>query len=236
MSERNLDDYRSDGAFTGPLDQETFRALLFNSFLHQQDRLRASRREGERLAAIAETRRIVGEAADLATALSLVAARALEITGSTGAAIAVSAQGQMTCWATSGPTAPPLGTPLPLGSGLSGECLRSRCTLRCDDAASDPRVNRDACARLGGVGSMLLVPLRRGNSAIGILEVFSTRPHAFDEADEHALELVALIASAAVNDLAEHDSGTSVSRGVGTGVRPVASSSFRCDQSRLSTP
>ena len=223
MSEQNLDDYRSDGAFTGALDQETFRALLFNSFLHQQDRLRAGRREGERLAAIAETRRIVGEAGDLGTALSLVAARALEITGSTGAAIAIGAQGQMSCQATSGPTAPPLGAPLGLDSGLSGECLRSRRTLRCDDAGNDPHVNREACARLGGVGSMLLVPLRRGNFAIGILEVFSTRPHAFDEADEHALELVALIASAAVNDLAGNNSGTCVSRSVGTGVRPVAS-------------
>jgi len=223
MSEQNLDDSRCDGAFTGPLNQETFRALLFNSFLHQQVRLRASRREGERLAAIAETRRAVADAGDLATALNLVAARALEITGSTGAAIAVNASGQMTCWATSGPTAPPLGAPLALGSGLSGECLRSRRTLRCDDAASDPRVNREACARLGGVGSMLLVPLRRGNSAIGILEVFSTRPHAFDEADEHALELLALVASAAVTDLAANDPVTRVSRSVGTAVRPVAS-------------
>jgi len=70
---------------------------------------------------------------------------------------------------------------------------------------------------------MLLVPLRRGNSAIGILEVFSTRPHAFDEADEHALELLALIAGAAVTDLAGNDPVTRVSRSVGTGVRPLAS-------------
>lgn len=223
MSEQELDDYRSDGAFTGPLDQETFRALLFNSFLHQQDRLRASRREGERLAAIAETRRAAGAARDLAAALNLVAARALEITGSTGAAIAIGAQGQMTCRATSGPTAPPLGAPLGLDSGLSGECLRSRRTLRCDDAGSDPRVNREACARLGGVGSMLLVPLRWGNSAIGILEVFSTRTRGFDDSDEHALELLALVASAAATDLAINDAGPRVSRTVGANLRSIAS-------------
>ena len=222
MSEEDFNDYRSDGAFTGPLDQETFRALLFNSFLHQQDRLRAGRREGELLAAIAETRRAAGEARDLATALNLVAARALEITGSTGAAIAIGAQGQMTCRATSGPTAPPLGAPLGFDSGLSGECLRRRRTLRCDDAGNDPRVNREACVRLGGVGSMLLVPLRRGSSAIGILEVFSTRPRAFDATDEHALELLALITSAAVADLAGNDAGSRVSRSVAN-VRAAAS-------------
>ena len=212
MSKRDIEDSRSDGAFTGSLDQETFRALLFNSFLHQQNRLRANRREGQRLAAIAETRRAVAETSDLRAALNLVAARAVEITASTGAAIAIGAQEQMTCWAMSGPTAPPLGAPLPLDSGLSGECLRSRRTLRCDDSGNDPRVNREACARLGGVGSMLLVPLYRGNYAIGILEVFSTKARAFDEGDEHALELLAAIASVAVADSVENRTSPRVSR------------------------
>ena len=212
MSKRDIEDSRSDGAFTGSLDQETFRALLFNSFLHQQNRLRANRREGQRLAAIAETRRAVAETSDLRAALNLVAARAVEITASTGAAIATGAQEQMTCWAMSGPTAPPLGAPLPLDSGLSGECLRSRRTLRCDDSGNDPRVNHEACARLGGVGSMLLVPLYRGNNSIGILEVFSTKPHAFDESDEHALELLAAIASVAVADSVENRASPRVSR------------------------
>ena len=212
MSKRDIEDSRSDGAFTGSLDQETFRALLFNSFLHQQNRLRANRREGQRLAAIAETRRAVAETSDLRAALNLVAARAVEITASTGAAIAIGAQEQMTCWAMSGPTAPPLGAPLPLDSGLSGECLRSRRTLRCDDSGNDPRVNREACARLGGVGSMLLVPLYRGNYAIGILEVFSTKARAFDESDEHALELLAAIASVAVADSVENRASPRVSR------------------------
>jgi GAF domain-containing protein len=224
MSESNLNrGPRSDGAFTGPLDQETFRALLFNSFVHQQNRLHMSRREGERLAAIAETCRAVAQCCDLRAALNLVAARALEITGSTGAAIAIGAQEQMTCWAMSGPTAPPLGTPLPLDSGLSGECLRSRRTLRCDDTESDPRVNREACAHLGGVGSMLLVPLLRRNAAIGVLEVFSTRPRAFDDTEEHVLELLAVIASAALADIAGNEAATRVSRSPAASVR-IASS------------
>jgi GAF domain-containing protein len=224
MPEESLDDFiRSDGAFTGPLDQETFRALLFNSFLHQQDRLRAGRQEGQRLAAIAKTRRAVAESGDLRLALHLVAGRAVEITGSTGAAIAIGVHEQMTCWAMSGPTAPPLGAPLALDSGLSGECLRSRRTLRCDDASSDPRVNREACTRLGGVGSMLLVPLCQGSSVVGILEVFSTRPRAFDDSDEHALELLALIASAAVVDFVASEATPRVSRGVGVSARVVPS-------------
>ena len=220
MSESSLNNaFRSDGAFTGQLDQETFRALLFNSFLHQQGRLRRNRREGERLAAIAEISRAVSKAGDLRTALSLVAAGAVEVTRSTGAAIAVGASGQMTCWATSGPTSPPLGAAVPLETGLSGECLRSRRALRCDETASDPRVNREACARLGGVGSMLLVPLCRRGAAIGILEVFATEPHAFDEGDEQGLELLAVIAGSALHDFAESEAAPRVSRNVAPGAR-----------------
>ena len=212
----------SDGAFAGQLDQETFSALLFNSFLQQQNRLRASRREGDLLGAIAETRRAVAESSDLRTALNLVAARALDITGSSGAAIAIGTQGQMTCWATSGPTAPPLGAPVPLDSGLSGECLRSRSTLRCDDTEDDPRVNREACARLGGIGSMLLVPLLQRKSALGVLEVFSTKPRAFDDTDAHALELLATIASAALSDFAESEA-LRVPRSAAAGIRSLSS-------------
>jgi GAF domain-containing protein len=223
MYERDFNDGpRTDGAFTGPLDQDTFRALLFNSFLRQQNRLRSSQREGERLAAIAATRRAVVEAGELRTALNLVVKRALDATGSSGAAIAIGAQGEMTCWAMSGPTAPPLGAPVPLDSGLSGQCVRTRRTLRCDDTDTDPRVNREACARLGGVGSMLLVPLLRRNGARGILEVFSTRPHAFDDTDEYVLELLAVIASMALADFAEHESAARISRSPAAGVRAVS--------------
>lgn len=211
MLERD-DSLKGDGAFTGELDQETFRALLFNSFLHQQERLRRSRREGEQLAAVAEARRAVADASDLTTALNLLAARTLEITGSTGAAIAIAARGQMTCWATSGPTAPPLGAAVPLDSGLAGECLRRQRAERCDDTENDSRVNREACARLGGVRSILLVPLIRRKTPIGILEVFSTKACAFDNSDENVLELLALIASAAVADLLESETTPRVAR------------------------
>jgi GAF domain-containing protein len=191
---------RGDGAFAGPLDQETFRALLFNSFIKQQRHVRTNWKEGDRLAAMAETSRAVCKASDLRIALNLVARCAIDVTGATGAAIALLAQEQLTCCATSGPTAPPLGTPVPLDSGFSGECLRSRQPLRCDDTESDSRVNQEACARLGGVRSMLLLPLFQRRTAVGILEVFSTNPHTFENTDAHLLELLAVIAGAALTD------------------------------------
>lgn len=205
---------RGDGAFAGPLDQETFRALLFNSFLRQQNHVRASWKEGDRLAAMAEACRAVAEAGDLRTGLNLVARCAVEITGATGAAIALAAQGHMKCYATSGPTAPPLGAPVPLDSGFSGECLRTRQPLRCDDTEIDPRVNREACARLGGVRSMLLVPVIQRHAAVGILEVFSTNPRTFEDTDEHMLELLAVIAATALTDFSENEAAARTVRSV----------------------
>jgi len=69
---------------------------------------------------------------------------------------------------------------------------------------------------------MLLAPLLRRNNARGILEVFSTRPRAFDDSDEQVLELLAVIASMALADFAENESSARVARSAATGARPVS--------------
>jgi GAF domain-containing protein len=224
MSDRNRNDTNpsTDGAFQGALDQETFRALLFNSFLHQQTQSRARRSEGDRMASMAAIRRELAQVTELKAGLNLLTRGAVDLTGATGAALALSQGGQMTCYAVSGPTAPPLGAPVPLDSGLSGECLRSSCPQRCDDAATDARVNREACDSLGGVRSILLVPLRYCRATTGILEAFSTRPSAFEDIDEHVLELLAVMAAAVLADFADHATHARPARSPALGVRPPA--------------
>jgi GAF domain-containing protein len=103
---------------------------------------------------------------------------------------------------------------VPLDSGFSGECLRTRQPLRCDDTEIDPRVNREACARLGGVRSMLLVPVIQRHAAVGILEVFSTNPRTFEDTDEHMLELLAVIAATALTDFSENEAAARTVRSV----------------------
>jgi signal transduction protein with GAF and PtsI domain len=70
---------------------------------------------------------------------------------------------------------------------------------------------------------MLLVPLLRRNSPIGVLEVFSTRPRAFDDTEEHVLELLAVIASAALADGAGTEAATRDSRSPAASVRTASS-------------
>ena len=122
--------------------------------------------------------------------LNEVVEQACLTTGATGAAVALERDGEMVCRGSSGSTAPPLGTRLESGSGLSGECMRTRQTQRCDDALVDPRVDREASQQLG-VRSVMVMPLVRGAELVGLFELFSPLPQAFGERDERTLEALA---------------------------------------------
>ena len=74
--------------------------------------------------------------------------------------------------------------------GFSGMCVRRGRILFCDDAETDPRVDRAACQRLGA-RSIIAVPLLDRGKAVGILEVFSGTAHAFDDNDIRHLDLLA---------------------------------------------
>ena len=95
----------------------------------------------------------------------------------------------MVCVAAQG-TAPDLGMRLDQQFGFSGMCVRKERILFCDDTETDPRVDRAACQRLGA-RSMIAVPLLDRGKAVGILEVFSSTAHAFDDNDIRHLNLLA---------------------------------------------
>ncbi len=153
------------------------------------------------LAAISAVQRQVGAlGSDLAAALRLVAERAQTMVRASGAAIALAEDdpGFLVCRASSGLDAPPVGARLQIGSGFSGECVKTGTLLRCDDTETDSRVDRDSCRALG-IRSMLAVPLRVGEKSIGILEVFSGQANQFSDADERVLQRLAQSILAAVN-------------------------------------
>jgi hypothetical protein len=135
--------------------------------------------------------------ADLESVLSLIVSRSQSLLRASGAAIALaekdSAQTSgrttrtMTCRASAGQSAPPVGATLQAGSGFSGECVRTGTTLRCDDGETDERVDRQSCRALG-IRSILAAPIRAAEKVIGLLEVFSARADAFGENDTIVLQ------------------------------------------------
>lgn len=127
---------------------------------------------------------------DLTAALQLLAERAQYITGASGAAIALRDEGEMICRASAGTSAPELGAHLQVDSGLSGESVRTKQILRCDNSETDSRVNRESCRALD-IASVMVMPLIREPEVIGVFELFSSRVNAFEERDIVALQRIA---------------------------------------------
>jgi putative methionine-R-sulfoxide reductase with GAF domain len=142
-------------------------------------------------------REVEAQGPNLESALQLIAERARAFTRADGSAIALAENREMVCRASSG-DAPPVGATLEIGSGFSGYCARTGFLQRCDDAETDPRVDRESC-RLLGIRSMIAVPIRLGDTVIGLLEVFSSKAHAFNERDGTILQRLADTVLAAVN-------------------------------------
>src|SRR5256884_7041338 len=127
--------------------------------------------------------------ADLALDLMLnkIVDQARLATAASGAAIALSRDGEMVCRASVGESAPGLGVRLNTGSGVSGACVQRKELQRCDDAENDPRVDAAAC-RDAEIRSILAVPILEGQELLGVLEVFASRTKAFDDTDVYAVQ------------------------------------------------
>jgi putative methionine-R-sulfoxide reductase with GAF domain len=134
---------------------------------------------------------------DLDAALQLIARRAQTFTRSTASAIGLTDGADMICRATAGPNAPAVGVRLRVGSGFSGECVRSGMLLRCDDSETDARVDRESCRALG-IRSMIAAPIRLQGVVIGLVEVFSPHAEIFQPDHELALQHLTEVVSAAV--------------------------------------
>jgi putative methionine-R-sulfoxide reductase with GAF domain len=127
---------------------------------------------------------------DLEAALQLLAERAQYITGASGAAIALIEDGEMICRASAGPSAPILGAEVQVKSSLTGESVRTRQVLRCDNTDTDSRVNRETCIAFN-IKSVMVVPLLREQEVIGVFELLADRTSAFEDRDVTALERLA---------------------------------------------
>jgi GAF domain-containing protein len=137
---------------------------------------------------------------DLEPGINIIAERAQTLTGATGAAIALHSGNEMVCRARTGRTAPDLGVRLQTDSGLSAECVRTGEILLCHDAETNPRVDLASCRRLGA-RSILVAPLRHYRRTLGVFEVLSGTPYAFDHRDVATMQLLSSVMVAAMTRL-----------------------------------
>ncbi|MFV5213424.1 sensor domain-containing diguanylate cyclase [Azonexus caeni] len=134
---------------------------------------------------------------DLGAVLSLVVDTIVPLIAADGAVIELAEGDEMVYRAASGIGAAHLGLRLQREGSLSGACIAIGKTLRSDDTDADPRVDREACRRVG-LRSMLVLPLIYREQAIGVLKAMSITPKGFSAADETLLNLLSESVSAAM--------------------------------------
>ncbi len=124
---------------------------------------------------------------DVDAVLQLITERALSLTGASGAALAFLTDDEIICRARTGEPAPPLGAPVDVKQGLSGECVRSGLLVSCEDTENDPRIDPEVCRALG-IGSLMAAPIVSDFRVVGLLEVFSPHPRGFTKDHETVLD------------------------------------------------
>jgi len=198
---------------------EALQALLAFSSLHEQIRQRNARENRHDRQASEDVWEL--EQFVLDEVLQLVAERALTITGADGVAIALAQDNAIVCRASAGVIAPDAGMRLDPKSGFSGASFRTGRIVRCDDTETDPRVNVQACRRLGA-RSMVAVPLAGQQNVIGLLEAFSGGPYGFNDSDVRSLNLLAELILAAMKPEEEDRMAEISQRVVDANPEPIA--------------
>ena len=134
---------------------------------------------------------------DLGAMLDLVANRMQTLTRAQGAIVEIAEGDEMVYRAAAGMAGSQLGLRLKRQGSLSGLCVQSGEILDCPDSETDPRVDREACRRVG-LRSMLVAPLIYNGTTIGVLKIASPEAEAFDARDVKVLELMTGLIGAVV--------------------------------------
>lgn len=146
---------------------------------------------------IAAQNEIVLLAHDPNQVVNAVIRRARELTRSTGAVVEILDGEDFVYWVASGSAEGQVGLRMRAQGSMSGLCIARNEVLRCDDSEEDPRVNREACRRVG-LRSMLVTPLVYEDKPFGVLKVLSPYPRAYRAPDVRTMRMMAALVGAAL--------------------------------------
>ncbi len=127
---------------------------------------------------------------DVESFMQIVVEEMQTLTPATGVVVELIEGNEMVYKAATGSVASHLGLRLDASSSISGLCVRSNKVLRSDDTSKDPRVNAEACQKVGAA-SLVVAPLVHEGKAVGVLKILSNKTHGFQEKDVKTLQLMA---------------------------------------------
>jgi len=127
---------------------------------------------------------------DVAPMMRVVVERSMTSAGGDGTVLELADGDSLLYVAAAGAGVPFIGARVQATLSLSGLSVRTGEVQCCRDSELDPRVDREACRKIG-VRSMICVPIGLGADTLAVLKVYSGRPDWFDDS---AIERVRLLA------------------------------------------
>lgn len=147
----------------------------------------------KRLERIIATQALIVQAnLDLDAFMQLVVDVVQELTQAKGAVVELVEGDYMVYRAASLALSQHVGLRLQRANSLSGLCVNTATVLHCTDTESDPRVDAEACRKVG-VRSMVCTPLFEDGVPVGVLKIMSEQTFGFDD---EAVQTLSLMASA----------------------------------------
>jgi diguanylate cyclase (GGDEF)-like protein len=134
---------------------------------------------------------------DLGGVMEFVAERVQKLTHAESSVVEIAEDDEMVYRAATGMAKAQLGLRLMRKGSLSGLCVDKGQVLKCIDSETDPRVDREACRRVG-LRSMVVAPLGHGETIVGALKIMSSKLNAFADKDIRILELMSELIAASM--------------------------------------
>jgi hypothetical protein len=168
------------------LDRTPFQKLLANAFAVQQSQM-----DKQWLSAIVEVQGLIARRElDVDGTMQLIVDRAQTVANATGVAIALFKAHQLVYRAGSGSATDYVGRHVMATLSVPADNTGGREILRVEDAETDTRIQAEICRQFGAK-SLLILLIYHEQSVAGVLEVFFSEAHAFQECEVRAYRLMA---------------------------------------------
>ena len=193
------------------LDRNALQKLLANAFAVQQSRM-----DKQWLSAIVEVQGLIGRRElDVDGTMQLIVDRAQTVANATGVAIALFKGHQLVYRAGSGSAADYVGRHVMATLSVPADTTGGREILRVEDVETDTRIQAEICRQFGAK-SLLILLIYHEQSVAGVLEIFFSEAHAFQDCEVRAYRLMAGLIGEAMSQPTHLDRGKT-----GTAPRPA---------------
>src|SRR6266404_3840246 len=180
------------------LDRGSFQRLLANAFAVQESQV-----DNQSLSAINEVQRLIGKGElDVDGAIRSIADCARNVANATGVAIGLLKGDQLVYRAGSGGATTYIGRRVMATLTVPADIVASREILRVENAQTDPRIEAAICRQFGAK-SLIMLLIYHNHTAAGVLEIFFSEGHAFQNREVRTYLLMAGLIGEAMSHAAQ---------------------------------